>query len=146
MIVLWAEPKAGYRSIIPRVSQLSVLDEIRHCEVLAFDPQRPRLGHGRIHHKATTSYDDSLGRVVLFEHAPTPRSVFPDEEVFECCKLIAIRRLEIVHIDMIEINKGLDLLGRCFGPFLFACSISDDLPNSSALSPRTSFTCLFMDP
>lgn len=94
---------------MPRLSKCLIPNQIEHGEMLSFDPEGGGLGHGRRDDHSAIGHDSCLGRVALDEDWTRAGFVFPDEEVLEGGICMYIRRLELLHLDLVEGDELGDL-------------------------------------
>lgn len=120
MVVLRAQPEDSSSAVVPRFGAVRVADEIGDGERTALDPEPPRHVDSGIYRNPRVSDRNRFGRIVRFENRPRVRSMSPDEEVVERAVRARARGLELRHVDLVEVNEGLDLAMRLAAGFFLA--------------------------
>lgn len=124
MIVLGTKSETSHGAILPGLSQLVVGNEIAHGKVLTLDPKSTSLRNGGINDDAGISDAGGYRGIVLLPDGSASGTMFTVKEVLEGLLRMNIRWDEIIHVDLIKIHKGSNLLCGFAGPFLLPCSLT----------------------
>jgi hypothetical protein len=110
VVILRTQSETRHCAVIPGGGEVWVSEEVCHGEVVAFDPEFAGFFDGRIDDDSGVGDAYGFGGVVLLEDGTSAGSVLTDEEVFECAVLVEVGGFEVVHVDVEEVDEGLDLL------------------------------------